>query len=89
MVSLLAQDTQAEALPSIQEPPLQAIESKAGSTATPSASQTRPVHFFNLRRLGAGIIADVRARAPWYLCDWTDAWNYRVLPATALTFFSK
>lgn len=42
-----------------------------------------------IRNLGAGIILDVRARTPWYLSDWTDAWNYRVVPATALIFFAK
>ena len=77
-------------LAQIQEPPQQDVESKGGSTATPSTkSQTRTIQFFNLRRLGTGIIADVRARAPWYRSDWADAWNYRVVPATALTFFSK
>ena len=40
-------------------------------------------------RLGRGIIADIRARAPFYKCDWTDAWHYRVVPATALIFFAK
>ncbi|KAF8264730.1 HCO3 transporter family-domain-containing protein [Lactarius quietus] len=34
--------------------------------------------------IGTGILRDIRARAPWYWSDWTDAWNYRVLPATAL-----
>lgn len=42
-----------------------------------------------IRNLGAGIILDVRARTPWYLSDWTDAWNYRVIPATALIFFAN
>ncbi|KAH7882409.1 HCO3 transporter family-domain-containing protein [Phlebopus sp. FC_14] len=42
-----------------------------------------------LRTIGAGIIHDVRARMPWYLSDWTDAWNYRVVPATALIFFAN
>ena len=36
-----------------------------------------------------GILLDVRARAPYYVSDWTDAWNYRVVPATLLIFFSK
>ena len=40
-------------------------------------------------RLGRGIILDIRSRAPWYVSDWTDAWNYRVVPATALIFFAK
>jgi HCO3- transporter family len=40
-------------------------------------------------KVGAGIVRDIRARAPWYWSDWKDAWNYRVLPATALVFFAK
>jgi hypothetical protein len=40
-------------------------------------------------KIGAGIVRDIRARAPWYWSDWKDAWNYRVVPATALVFFAK
>lgn len=36
-----------------------------------------------------GIIQDMRARVPYYWSDWTDAWNYRVVPATLLIFFAK
>ena len=43
----------------------------------------------SIRKLGEGIFQDIRARAPWYLSDWTDAWNYRVVPATTLIFFAK
>jgi hypothetical protein len=32
---------------------------------------------------------DIRKRAPFYLSDWTDAWNYRVVPATVYMFFAK
>ena len=32
---------------------------------------------------------DVKARLPWYRSDWTDAWNYRVVPAMALIFLTK
>ncbi|KDR82622.1 hypothetical protein GALMADRAFT_58471, partial [Galerina marginata CBS 339.88] len=39
--------------------------------------------------IGSGIILDIRSRAPWYLSDWIDAWNYRVVPATALIFFAN
>ncbi|KAJ6557218.1 bicarbonate transporter [Mycena vulgaris] len=42
-----------------------------------------------IRGFGSGIISDIRSRAPYYLSDWTDAWNYRVIPATALIFFSN
>ncbi|KAF8599454.1 hypothetical protein BDV93DRAFT_497765 [Ceratobasidium sp. AG-I] len=37
----------------------------------------------------SGMIADVKARAPFYLSDWTDAWTYRVVPATAVIFFAN
>lgn len=59
------------------------------NSSTSTTFQTRPTRFFNLRRLGSGILVDIRARAPWYLSDWKDAWNYRVIPATALIFFAK
>ncbi|KZT67118.1 hypothetical protein DAEQUDRAFT_746299 [Daedalea quercina L-15889] len=39
--------------------------------------------------IGSGMIHDVRARAPYYMSDWTDAWNYRVIPAIVLIFFSN
>ena len=42
-----------------------------------------------ITRLGSGIRRDIQARAPWYWSDWKDAWNYRVVPATALIFFAK
>ncbi|KAJ9125613.1 hypothetical protein QFC22_000575 [Naganishia vaughanmartiniae] len=32
--------------------------------------------------LGRGMYLDVRNRLPYYVSDWTDAWNYRVVPAT-------
>ncbi|TFK20592.1 anion exchanging protein [Coprinopsis marcescibilis] len=42
-----------------------------------------------LPNLGSGILLDIKARAPYYLSDWADAWNYRVIPATALIFFAN
>ncbi|THH12837.1 hypothetical protein EUX98_g9784, partial [Antrodiella citrinella] len=44
-----------------------------------------------LRRfqLGTGIYNDIRSRAPYYASDWTDAWNYRVIPAIVLIFFAN
>jgi hypothetical protein len=35
------------------------------------------------------MVNDIRKRAPFYLSDWTDAWNYRVVPATVYMFFAK
>ncbi|KAF8208598.1 HCO3 transporter family-domain-containing protein [Mycena galopus ATCC 62051] len=42
-----------------------------------------------IKALGSGIFSDIQSRAPFYLTDWSDAWNYRVIPATALIFFAN
>jgi len=36
-----------------------------------------------------GMINDIRRRVPFYLSDWTDAWDYRVIPATVYMYFAK
>ena len=64
-------------------PPMYRTLTRSVTSASKSRRPT-PSHWF-----GAGIFFDIRARAPWYLSDWTDAWNYRVVPATALIFFAK
>jgi hypothetical protein len=79
-------------------PPGQPKETHISSSSS-STMQNRPriggiparLHLASLIRvkIGAGIVRDIRARAPWYWSDWKDAWNYRVLPATALVFFAK
>jgi hypothetical protein len=30
-----------------------------------------------------GMMNDIRRRAPYYASDFTDAWDYRVLPSTS------
>jgi hypothetical protein len=40
-------------------------------------------------RLFRGMINDLRRRAPFYISDWTDAWDYRVVPATIYMYFAK
>jgi len=32
---------------------------------------------------------DVLRRLPWYASDWTDAWDYRVVPATLYMYFAN
>ncbi|KAJ7920837.1 HCO3 transporter family-domain-containing protein [Mycena leptocephala] len=62
------------------------LEASPPSTIHPrSPPKSRTV----LRGLGSGIISDIRSRAPFFLSDWSDAWNYRVIPATALIFFAN
>ncbi|CAK7201186.1 hypothetical protein SEUCBS139899_003889 [Sporothrix eucalyptigena] len=36
-----------------------------------------------------GMANDVRRRAPYYLSDWLDAWDYRVVPATVYMYFAN
>lgn len=33
--------------------------------------------------LGRGMVNDIRRRAPYYWSDWTDAWDYRIIPSTS------
>jgi hypothetical protein len=40
-------------------------------------------------RLFRGMIQDVKRRAPYYWSDWTDAWDYRIVPATVYMYFAK
>ena len=40
-------------------------------------------------RLFRGMINDIRRRAPFYWSDWSDAWDYRVIPATVYMYFAK
>ena len=35
-----------------------------------------------IKSWGRGMMNDIRHRLPYYRSDWTDAWNYRVVPAT-------
>lgn len=37
----------------------------------------------------AGMINDIKRRTPYYLSDWTDAWDYRVVPATVYMYFAN
>lgn len=46
--------------------------------------------FFDLfKHPGQGIIKDLKARAPYYLSDWKDAYNYRVIPSTLFMYFAN
>ena len=40
-------------------------------------------------RLFSGMANDLRRRLPYYLSDWRDAWDYRVVPATVYMYFAK
>ncbi|ERS99093.1 hypothetical protein HMPREF1624_04289 [Sporothrix schenckii ATCC 58251] len=57
------------------------------SSSSPPAATSRPawwkVHLFR------GMANDVRRRAPFYMSDWADAWDYRVVPATVYMYFAN
>jgi hypothetical protein len=63
-------------------PPSAPVQQQAGHRRSGLIHRT-------LGSLGRGIRLDIKARAPYYMSDWTDAWNYRIVPATCLIFFSK
>ncbi|SGZ54834.1 CIC11C00000004412 [Sungouiella intermedia] len=42
-----------------------------------------------LRKLGRGVYNDIRARIPYYLTDFSDAYNYRVIPSVIFIFFTN
>ncbi|KAI0881027.1 HCO3 transporter family-domain-containing protein [Annulohypoxylon maeteangense] len=41
------------------------------------------IHFFR------GMVNDLRRRAPYYWSDWSDAWDYRVVPSTVYMYFAN
>ncbi|QGA13183.1 hypothetical protein EYB26_000830 [Talaromyces marneffei] len=51
------------------------------STSTPA--KWWKVHLFR------GMIQDIKRRAAYYWSDWTDAWDYRVVPATVYMYFAN
>lgn len=51
------------------------------STRTSTRSKPRDQKWWKIR-LFKGVIDDVKRRAPFYISDWKDAWDYRVVPAT-------
>jgi hypothetical protein len=57
-------------------------EDSRRSHGTTSSSWWK-VHFFR------GMVNDIKRRAPFYWSDWTDAWDYRVVPATVYMYFAK
>ncbi|KAF9516510.1 hypothetical protein BS47DRAFT_1441482 [Hydnum rufescens UP504] len=61
--------------------------------STPSgaapAKEGRFISFVRGWRPLSGMWNDIRSRALFYVSDWTDAWNYRVVPATTVIFFAN
>ncbi|KAJ5648405.1 hypothetical protein N7490_004777 [Penicillium lividum] len=63
------------------------VEEPQRRTSMTTSAQSQPkwwrVHLFR------GMINDVKRRAPYYWSDWTDAWDYRIVPATVYMYFAN
>nr|XP_018259912.1 anion transporter [Kwoniella dejecticola CBS 10117]OBR82070.1 anion transporter [Kwoniella dejecticola CBS 10117] len=81
------------------EPPLTLLHSTT-SPITPFRSASRDAmhtqhtqkpkrKWYKKIRVGYGMYNDIRNRIPWYVSDWTDACNYRVIPSTWFIFFAN
>ncbi|ANB13179.1 Bor1p [Sugiyamaella lignohabitans] len=65
-----------------------------GSSGDERSSQNRNVGLARFIRgtIGSpfkGIIHDIKGRLPYYLSDWTDGWNYRVIPSITYMYFTN
>ncbi|PIG84416.1 inorganic anion exchanger [Aspergillus arachidicola] len=71
--------------PSTSQDPERLSRHATRRSAATSATKSRwwRIHFFR------GMIHDVKRRAPFFISDWTDAWDYRVVPATVYMFFAN
>ncbi|PYI10201.1 hypothetical protein BO78DRAFT_306302 [Aspergillus sclerotiicarbonarius CBS 121057] len=54
----------------------------------PTHQSSRPEKWWKVH-LFRGMVQDVKRRAPYYWSDWTDAWDYRVVPATVYMYFAN
>jgi hypothetical protein len=73
----------------LQGSPLSPIQSRGGSGAHRSARDRAKKDAWWRIDWGRGMINDIKRRAPYYWSDWTDAWDYRVVPATVYMYFAK
>ncbi|KAJ5239965.1 hypothetical protein N7468_004584 [Penicillium chermesinum] len=74
---------------------------RSGMPAAPEAPNEEPQHGASTPasaqsqqkwwrvRLFRGMYQDVKRRAPYYWSDWTDAWDYRIVPATIYMYFAN
>ncbi|KAE9374710.1 hypothetical protein N431DRAFT_481867 [Stipitochalara longipes BDJ] len=67
----------------------EASQNELRQTDTNASARSRHVPKWWKIRLFRGMINDVRRRLPFYWSDWTDAWDYRVVPATVYMYFAN
>ncbi|SPO00728.1 related to chloride-bicarbonate anion exchanger AE2 [Cephalotrichum gorgonifer] len=66
-----------------RNPPAGDVEGGRRARTTPA-----PEPWWKIR-LFSGMANDLRRRLPFYVSDWTDAWDYRVVPATVYMYFAN
>ncbi|KAL7948960.1 HCO3 transporter family domain-containing protein [Trichoderma barbatum] len=72
-----------------QGPPITTTASTTrDDRASTSASRRRNEAWWSIHPF-RGMVNDVRRRAPYYVSDWLDAWDYRVVPATIFMYFAN
>ncbi|OJJ39223.1 hypothetical protein ASPWEDRAFT_49262 [Aspergillus wentii DTO 134E9] len=69
--------------PDGQQQPIAQQQTRASAATSTAQSKWWRVRLFR------GMINDVKRRAPYYWSDWTDAWDYRVIPATVYMYFAN
>lgn len=69
--------------------PFSGSDDETGARRTDQERRGRDKRRWWKIHLFRGMIKDVKRRVPYYGSDWTDAWNYRVIPATVYMFFAK
>ncbi|KAF8319782.1 hypothetical protein DL93DRAFT_2132218 [Clavulina sp. PMI_390] len=70
------------------EHPVESAAVTAPRASPPNSPRTPPTLWSQMKPF-KGMLHDLRSRTPYYKSDWTDAWNYRVVPATAMIFFAN
>ncbi|KAL2014291.1 hypothetical protein VTN00DRAFT_1816 [Thermoascus crustaceus] len=66
-----------------EQEPVAREQGRAASNAT-----SKTAKWWRIRLL-RGIVNDIKRRVPYYWSDWTDAWDYRVVPATIYMYFAN
>ncbi|KAJ6011324.1 hypothetical protein N7451_002736 [Penicillium sp. IBT 35674x] len=68
--------------------PADTVQEDQRRTSTATSSHSSQPKWWRIH-LFRGMINDVKRRAPYYWSDWTDAWDYRIVPATVYMYFAN
>lgn len=58
-------------------------QERPGQSSASKSDAWWKIHLFR------GMVNDLRRRLPYYVSDWKDAWDYRVVPATVYMYFAN